>query len=145
VLVISPGGYQPRDESHAVTLGRPTRLRGERVLHLNVTQQYRIVEAEGERGPWKVTTTSYSYEILNEDQSEFLIYHWHPEGLSPESRPHLHIGGAHRKTHVPTGRVAIEDVLRMCIRDLGVDETRDDWAAVLDEAQAAFATWRTWG
>jgi hypothetical protein len=128
-----------------MTLGPPARLRGERILLLNVTQHYRIVEAEGDRGPWKVQTAGYDYEVLNEDGSEFLIYHWHPDGISPEVRPHLHIGGAHRKTHIPTGRVAMEDVVRMCLRDLGTEPQRGDWAEVLEESQAAFETWRTWG
>lgn len=68
-----------------------------------------------------------------------------------EQRPHLHVGAAMGPNaatilggHVPTGRVAMEDVLRLLI-ELGVQPRRDDWQAVLDETQSAFERWRSWG
>src|SRR5262249_51662350 len=138
--------YHQQDEPHvAVLSSRLARVDRRPDLHLDVTQQYRVVEAEGERGPWKVTIVEYDYSILNEDFSEFLVYHWHPDSSSPEKRPHLHIGGESGKAHVPTGRVALEDVLRFCIRDLEVQPLREDWSDILDATQGAFETWRTWG
>lgn len=44
----------------------------------------------------------------------------------------------------PTGRIAIEDVIRVLIRDFRVAASRDDWPEVLNEAQEPFNTWRTW-
>jgi hypothetical protein len=57
--------------------------------------------------------------------------------------PHLHIeaaSGIHAAllgAHFPTGVVAIPDLARMLIRDLGVAPRRADWQEVLDQAQAS--------
>ena len=40
--------------------------------------------------------------------------------------------------HVPTGRVALQDVLRLAITDLGTRPQRDDWRQILDETQSAY-------
>ena len=53
------------------------------------------------------------------------------------------MGDVH-KYHIPTGRTALEDMLRLMIRDFGVEPQRSDWSAVLDETLARYATWRTW-
>lgn len=41
--------------------------------------------------------------------------------------------------HAPTGAVAPEDVLRLCIADLGVPPLGDDWHVMLEAAAARFA------
>jgi hypothetical protein len=140
------GGYYVRDKPHLATLGRglPVRLRAQQNLALILSQHYRIVEGEGERGPWKVQTTRYLYQV-QADGSEYLSYHWHPEGLSDRVRPHVHLALDERRRHFPTGRVAAEDVIRLLIEDLDVEPRRSDWREILDETQAAFETWRTWG
>jgi len=38
--------------------------------------------------------------------------------------------------HLPTGRIGLDDLLRLAIRDLGVEPRRDDWREVLGEAHA---------
>jgi hypothetical protein len=63
-------------------------------------------------------------------------YHWHPAGRSPIVLPHLHLGGdvARPKfttVHLPTGRIALEEVLRFAITELDVRPLRGDWATVL--------------
>lgn len=52
--------------------------------------------------------------------------------------PHLHLGAGSgvsreglQKAHIPTGRVELEDVLLMAIRELGVRPRRDDWQEIL--------------
>lgn len=62
VLNVS-GGYYVADRPHALTLGDgdPVALSGEHHLALSVAQNYRLVEFEGPRGPWKVQTTAYFY------------------------------------------------------------------------------------
>jgi hypothetical protein len=92
-----------------------------------VIQNYRVVEYEGLRGPWKVQIVAYYYTLSNENEQEILAYHWHPAQQSEITFPHLHIGpGVHLdpeslgEAHLPTGRIAVEDVIRLAIRDFGV-------------------------
>jgi hypothetical protein len=151
VLNVS-GGYFASDQPHALVLGDgdPVRLAGEHDLALTVAQNYRVVEFEGPRGPWKVQTTAYFYELQRGDR-ELLGFHWHPRGASPHTSPHLHVGAAaeigfaplHR-AHIPTGRIALEDVLRLAIEAFGVQPRRGDWDDVLTRTQAGYEAWRTW-
>lgn len=88
---------------------------------------------------------------MDRDEVEILSYHWHPSGRSAVTWPHLHLGQAgigHHATllaaHMPTGRVALEEVIRLAIVDLGVEPRRRDWPDVIRESQEAFEEWRTW-
>lgn len=138
-------------EPHVLLLnrGEPAALKGGLTLHL--LQQYEVVEATGERGPWKVSTRAYHYELDDEEGRELLAYHWHPRPPSPHTQPHLHLGAAamigHRaftKAHLPTGRIALEDFLRLAIEDFGVVPLREDWSEVLGQSLGVFEEWRTW-
>lgn len=115
-------------------------LAGEGRLSLAASEQ--IVAREGDAG-WEARTVAYMY-VLSMDGSEFLAFHWHPVGPSPVRTPHLHVGveiqiGATwlAKAHLPTGVVALADVLKLLLGELGVRSLRDDWQAVLAEASAA--------
>lgn len=139
------GGYYVADMPHALKLpdGDAVRLRGTNDLSLWIHQSYRVFEVHGRRRSWKVRTTGYVYELLAGDR-ELIAYHWHPRGLSPHTSPHMHLGPAAEigftdlgRAHLPTGRIGLADVLRLAIRDLGVEPRRDDWREVLDEAQGA--------
>jgi hypothetical protein len=120
------GGYRPAAHPHALVLadGEPQPLRAEAELALRVAQQYRIVEDTESRGPWKVQTAAYSY-VVNLGDQELLAYQWNPLGGGRVTRPHLHVGGAageligdFRRLHLPTGRIALEDVLRLLVEEL---------------------------
>lgn len=147
------GGYHVTDAPHSLTLGsdEPVRLPGGGGLRLSISHHYRVVKAEGRRGPWKVSSAAYLYALDDGDGHELLAYHWHPEWRSAIARPHLHLGAGamvgHKgvaEAHLETGRVAIESLLRCAIAELGAEPLRDDWRQVLDDAQAAFEKWRTW-
>jgi hypothetical protein len=78
-------------------------------------------------------------------------YHRHPNERSPMTYPHIHLyQGAQvsrngvGKAHFPTGRIALEDVLRLVITQFNVIPLRNDWEAVLDTTQSAFEEFRTW-
>ena len=63
--------------------------------------------------------------------------------------PHLHAYGARdtltlHKLHLPTGRVALEAVVRFLFADLGVVPRRADWRAVLDRQEERFRQTRSW-
>lgn len=152
ILVVS-GGYYPSAEPHAATIGDggPVRLTGRNPVFLVVRHHYRAIEAPGPRGPWKVSTAGYLYSLKDSEDHDIISYHWHPTGGSGVTYPHLHLGAGARvghnelaNAHIPTGRIALEDVLRLAIRDLGVTPLRNDWAEVLDSTQAAYEEWRTW-
>jgi hypothetical protein len=147
------GGYHPAASPHALTLGaeEPARLQGPGELALSVTLHYRIVEAPGARGPWKVSTAGYLYAVDDAEGREVLAYHWHPHGRRDVTAPHLHLGagamvGRERlvDAHLPTGRVALEALIRCAIAELDVEPLRSDWHEVLDAAEAGFEAWRTW-
>ena len=101
------------------------------------TLHYRIVEAEGERGPWKVRGAGYDYAI-RQDEDELVTYHWHPEQHTGVTWPHLHVGTAalagggllSRKSHLPSRRIALEQVLRLAV-ELGAEPELADWEDAL--------------
>jgi len=118
-------------------------------LSIRVTQHYRIVKASLDRGPWKVQTAAYSYTLETLAAHEIVAYHWHPDAPGP-SFPHLHIGFAAgtirdelQKAHCPTGRIALEQFLRLVIEEFGIT-AKKGWSDVLANAQVAFEQWRTW-
>jgi len=126
----------------------PVRLQHPSVyVALRASIAFRLIEDPGQQGNWKISTAEYHYSLEDEAEQEYVAYHWHPEGRSDAIYPHLHIGRASQlpprgvitsKLHLPTSRVAIEDVLRLAIQQLGVKRLHQDWAARLDESQAAF-------
>jgi len=146
------GGYSPAAEPHAMVLGEggAIRLSGAD-LSLRIIQHYRIVEAAEQRGPWKISTAAYMYSLESPLGTELLAFHWHPAGRSTVTTPHLHLGAAANvghpalaNAHLPTGRIAIEDFVRLTIVAFRVRPLRDDWEEVLLRAQTAFDQWRTW-
>lgn len=151
--IIRVSGYHPTPDPLVLVLGDggPVSLRGEQDTFLTVGQRYRLVEDVGPRGPWKVQTAGYLYAVDDGERREILAYHWHPEGPSTITTPHLHLGpGAEISrpdlpaAHLPSGRVSVEEVIRLLIVHLGVAPLRDDWRDIVDEAQAQHEAWRTW-
>ncbi len=72
-------------------------------------------------------------------------YHWHTEGRGHVSNPHRHLGPAgqvrHRplaNAHLPTGDVALQDVLRLAIEEFEAQPLKPDWAEILRRTRRAF-------
>ena len=94
---------------------------------------------------YEARTVGYWYQILDREGRELLAYHWHPEGVSPVVTPHVHMsharwtiapegsarGPALADLHLPTVAVALADVVRRLITDLGARPRRPDWDDVL--------------
>jgi hypothetical protein len=66
-------------------------------------------------------------ELLREgrrgQEERLFAYHWHPTGASPVTWPHLHVldpASALRKVHLPTGRISLEEVLRLAVVEFAV-------------------------
>jgi len=75
----------------------------------------------------------------------------HNLSLSVMQQYVLHIGPAAglrfkplQGAHVPTSRIALEEVLRMAIVELGARPRRKDWQQVFERTQAGYEDWRTW-
>lgn len=119
-------------------------------LYLRATQSFCYgvhPQFEGER---KVLTEDYVYTLSADEalQQELYSWQWHP-GAWPE--PHVHVGrrnpslGDLGKLHIPTGRVAFEQVLKFAIGDHGVLPARgDDAIDILDESLRRFQLYRSW-
>jgi hypothetical protein len=151
--VFQNSGYHQRAEPHVLTFaqGDPVHLRCDRGLLFSATIHYRLVPTGGYDGPWKVSTQGYAYTLFDRDEREILAFHWHPFGHSAVAYTHLHLeAGAGvsfeplAKTHIPTGRVALEDVIQMAITQLEVRPLRQDWEAMLNETRNAYLAARTW-
>jgi len=128
---------------YALTVNRedPVRLArasGRGHVAIRINQQYWVIRAEGERGPLKVETRSYMYTLEEAHGREILGYHWHPEGVSPFTMPHLHLGTGAKvglpeldDAHLPTGRISVEQFLRFVIETFDVKARRRDWRRIL--------------
>jgi len=120
-------------------------------LRARINQEYRIVRAEGQRGPWKVTITAYHYTVEEASGTEIISFQWHPTGSGALPYPHVHLGHAAavgraelEGAHIPTGRVALEQVLRFAIEAFKLQPRRTDWRDVLFGTRRRFEQWRTW-
>lgn len=81
------------------------------------------------------------YSLNDAAGREILAYHWHPEGRSRITKPHLQLGkGADvRRTeladaHLPTGNVTLDENLLLAITEFGVRPIRADWHEILTAA-----------
>ena len=97
---------------------------------------------------YSVSTTKYTYAIsTTKDDKEFLSFHW-----DGKTDPHIHIGFAakelgaliDKKYHIPSGRVAIEQVVRFLITELGVPERKRNALTFLSESFKAFRKRASW-
>jgi hypothetical protein len=121
--------------------------RGRHGLLLFMVQDYVVERAAGVHGGFEARVTAYRYRVLDSDEREILAYHWHPTGISPIAFPHLHLSGRLRpldfgsntdpialgEMHLPTGYVALEDIVRLLITEFDVQPRRDDWETILRE------------
>ncbi len=130
-------GYAPAPSPHpfALAKGEAVRLRGENQLGLIVAEEYELIEVAA--GGWQAQVVSYFYAFEHAG-SELLAYHWHPQGHSRVTEPHLHVlgdrefeGQALGKLHLPTGAIRLEEIVAFAIEELGAEPLREDWRAVL--------------
>ncbi len=141
-IVSVAGGYHPAAVPLILALnnGQPVMLGGASNFRLQLQQTYRIIAPTARGDLWTVQVTGYAYAILDSEQQEVLVYHWHPRGNSPVVMPHLHLErGAlvgHpevRDAHLPTGVISIGVFLRLLIEELLVEPARPDWGAILQD------------
>lgn len=141
---LRPSGYQlskPGSEPHVLLLNNaePVALAGSE-LTLEVNQWFRVVAVDGHLGPYKVSTVGYSY-IISEAEAERFAFHWHP--ATGRGFPHVHVASDAQRLHVPTGRIAIEQVL-LLVQEMGAEPIDDRWQGIVDDSLRTFEEYRTW-
>lgn len=94
------------------TPGDFVQLRSPHGLALRVRLRARAGPVEHDPRQWRVRIVTYQYALLDRDGREYLGYHWHPDGVSHVTEPHLHLGPAAQvgvamlaAAHMPTGTV----------------------------------------
>lgn len=82
---------------------------------------------------------------------ELFRWDWHPLTTPRRTQPHLHVRAEQpilstpiERWHIPTGRVAFEEVVRFLILELVTEYNRDDWVEILAESEERFKAFRTW-
>lgn len=125
--------------------GEAATLSGDGKLGLGVTMHYQIVETDDpDRGPWKVSTVGYMYDLQDREGKSLFEYHWHPISKSHESLPHLHCSRL-GKGHIPTGRVMLEDVLNLASWHGAAPSSEKRWQKMNKLNREKFARGATWG
>jgi hypothetical protein len=111
-------------------------------LFLRATQSFRYEDDERYEGDRKVGTAQYVYTLAEDEDltQELFSWQWHP---GEWAAPHLHVR-MDRKLHIPTGRVAFEEVLLFAITDYGIATAKPDAAAILTDILSRFRRYRTW-
>jgi hypothetical protein len=134
----------PKNEP--INLGKAN---GEHV-RLFAAQRFVVIPDLNNPGEYKTRTREYVYKF-SDDAGEVLEWHWHPSRGRRETHMHCRFRRATKPwgltpgaLHLPTSRVAFEDIVRFAIGDLGIQPRRDDWEVIIGEALMAFEAWRTW-
>jgi hypothetical protein len=114
--------------------------------------QYLTAEREPDK-TWRLRTLQYAYRIQDgpsdRDACFFRFEYVNPRIRQMEQpRHHLHIPatlpcGNLEDLHIPTGWVAIEELIRFLITELGVRPRVSDWNAKLIESENVFREWTT--
>jgi hypothetical protein len=138
---------------------------GKRQYKLSAYIVTEVVAKDGGAGK-RVTTREYIYQIASGADGKALYeFHWHPEKIdrdtlepvkrkigekAPFPYPHTHVRARDErfedlnKRHIPSGRVAFEDVARFLISDCSVKPKRADWPKILTETRKEFDKTRNW-
>lgn len=141
------GGYRLGQDPPTVSLGDglPVPLRGTSKLSFRMSLTYSVTAVTVRPTSYRTAVVGYMYTLHDVDALEVVSFQWHPHGRSPITYPHFHLGaGAQvgrrelQNCHIPTGMIALEQVIRLEIEELGVEPLRGDWDDVLREGQTAF-------
>jgi hypothetical protein len=146
--VLRATGFRPDVPSLSVVLaggGTASLLGGTLPIGLRVRQHYRLIEDRDApaRRRWRVMVIDYAYVLVRRDtERELLAFHWHPH-IVEKSFPHVHLeSGLEIRSdlvgvHVPTGTLALEDVIRFAIEELKVRPRVRNWTSVLERTRTA--------
>ena len=156
-ILCSAGGKTSLGRVHRLYLGGNeagdhVKLAGDVRLELRARMRYEIIEDERkDYGPYRIRTRAYEYSLRQQNGQAVLEYHWHPDGVSHEVRPHIHLGSTQlrpeavltNKDHTLSGRMTLESVIRQAI-NYGVEPLHDDWDDRLTGAETPHLLYRSW-
>lgn len=108
-----------------------------------------VVPIEQDDRQWRMTTRKYDYTLTERARPNKVVigWHWHPRSRrSGVSNPHMHIptANAFPTKHLPTGRVALEDVLLFGLDELGVTPAVAGAREIVDRVRTNFVDHRSW-
>lgn len=121
-------------------------------LRLQVAYYCRIEDPGQAQQDPRADIAGYAYQLLSSTalpgthDPEIVAYHYHPT-LTPDiSFPHMHIQwnlvvgpNPFGKCHFPTGHIALEDFLRLLIRDFSAQPRVPNWDAVFTSTASSRA------
>lgn len=140
VVIVSQEPGVPVGDRYALTFSQdPIRLAGHLRIGLHIAERYRLRSADPQPRRVEIGLSGYDYTLVTADKREILAFHWHPEGRSHVTEPHLHLSTASApatlpelaRAHLPTGSVELNALLRSLLRDFGVEPNRADWQRIL--------------
>lgn len=97
----------------------------------------------------RMSTRRYHFTIVRngETTEKVLAWHWHPESRqSHVETPHLHLPAKSpfQSSHVPTGRMCLEDIVLYAFSELGVTPTVPNGQAIVEDARETHKKYRQW-
>lgn len=115
--------------------------------------EYELIETGGKGDDrYRVTTKGYGYSIRTLQGERLVSWHWHPDGLSHETRPHMHLeegligksDHTNSKKHLIDERVTFETVVRNIIEFFGARPLVTDWDRRLHDSEDVHKMFRSW-
>ena len=105
--------------------GRRVRLARPNELQFELTHTFSVAPHPNARRHWTADSHGYIYDLHDAEGERLLAYHWHPEGRSRVTWPHLHLYGVIRaidfgRKHLPTRRVTLDDVVHLLRHEFDV-------------------------
>lgn len=124
-------------------------LAGPDGLEFAAAMWWRVIE-DPNNGPYRVTTTGYHYS-LSVGTNELWALQWQPDGPSPVTWPHMHLGSklldkdapVTPSAHLPTSRMTFETAIRWCF-EFGAEPLHDDWQERLADTEGPHLRHRSW-
>jgi hypothetical protein len=153
VLVFSKNPGLGQITSATVEGGSPVRVASSHYdfLHLELTLNFKVIEDEDDRGPYRCTSLGYVLSLSDAKQAELVSFHWHPfSEVASDVGTHVHLGEAYvaqkNRLHIPTPRISVEEFLRLAIDSFGAHALvpEEVWRSALNDSQAVHEEHRTW-
>lgn len=143
-VFVHRGGYA-LETPYAIAV-ESFKLRCESSLYFDAGLEYQIIkDSRPDYGHYRINTLAYTYILTGEDDKEIFAYQWQPKGKVKTL--HLHLAWLGRKFHFPTGRISIEQVIRLLITEFKAkprQQHKTDWHRILDYTQGRFERFRSW-
>jgi hypothetical protein len=148
-LQVSPKGGYRKEVRYSWALNGADGMDLGAVGRFIASMEFEIVDTDPTKNeyghPLRVTARSYHYKLRGRDGQDQWRMHWHPEGRSRITVPHLH-RPPDLKQHWPTGRMTLENAVAWCIES-GARVTTEGPAQAQEELtliEAPHRLYRSW-